>query len=200
MRGQRPRGRLERVPVTRVAVGEHVLEIVDELPEGFFLDPLDRRRGEELVLVVDELRQRVREVALPGLEQGVPLARLRVHGEVFEQGDEPEAQRAPQEVVQVLGGSRAIARIPLHPPSRHGHVPPRVEEPEQAPGAVLGAPQPLGERAVEQRSPDVLAQDVVAQAQVPEVAPRLREDTLLHGGSGERECLVRTPQALEGGN
>ena len=49
-----------------VAVREHVLEVVGERPEPPLLDQLDRRRRHDLVLVVDELRERVLEVARRG--------------------------------------------------------------------------------------------------------------------------------------
>ena len=50
------------MPVLRVAVREHVLEIVGERPQPALFDEQDGRGGHHLVLVVDELSQRVLEI------------------------------------------------------------------------------------------------------------------------------------------
>ena len=111
--------------------------------------------------------------------------------------DEPPAERAPEEVVQVLGCPGAGARVAAEPAARHGHVPPGVEEAEELPGPVDPALEALGERAVEQRPPHVLAQHVVRGGsrlrKYRRASASARSST---GAAGDRERLVRPPQAL----
>ena len=56
--GERPRRRLEHMLVAHVAMREHVLEVVGERPQAAFLDQQHRRRGDRLVVVVQQLRER----------------------------------------------------------------------------------------------------------------------------------------------
>ena len=60
---QRPRRRLEHVPVARIAMRERVLEVVGERPHLPLLDEVNGRRRDHLVVVVHELRERVVHVA-----------------------------------------------------------------------------------------------------------------------------------------
>ena len=105
-----------------VAVLEHVLEVVGQPPQSLLLDALDGGRGERLLLVVDELRERVLGVAHPGAEQRVRLPGLLLDGRVLQQRHQPAAQRPGEQVVEVLGGPGVGARVALHSPARDGHV------------------------------------------------------------------------------
>ena len=149
--GQGPGRRLEDEPVPRVAVGQHVLEVVGQPPQPLRPHVVDGGGGEHLVLVVDELGERVREVPPAGPQQGVRPLHLLLGRDVLEQRHQPLAQGAAQEVVEVLGGAGAGPGVALHPAARRGHVAPREDEAEEAPDPLARALQPLLEDAVEQR-------------------------------------------------
>ena len=74
LRGQRPGCGLEHPPVLGRPVLQHVLEIAGQRPQLAGLDELDCRGRDLLTLVVDQLRERVLEIALPGAEEAVALA------------------------------------------------------------------------------------------------------------------------------
>ena len=111
LRGQRPRRRFEDVPVARIAMRERVLEIVGERPHLPLLDELDRRRGNHLVVVVDELRDRVFDVARAGLEDHVALAHALVRRHVLDQHHHAPAEVAGEQVVEILERAGAEPRI-----------------------------------------------------------------------------------------
>ena len=61
--GERPRGRLEDVPIFRVTVRQYVLDVVGQVPHFLLADEIDRRRRHRLVVVVDQLQHRLFDVA-----------------------------------------------------------------------------------------------------------------------------------------
>ena len=65
MSGERPGRRLEDELVTGGTVLEHVLQVVGEPPEPLLLDAVDGGGREGLLVVVDELGERVLDVAHP---------------------------------------------------------------------------------------------------------------------------------------
>ncbi len=91
--GQRPRRRLEHVPVVHVAVREHVLDVVGQVPQLLRADDVDGGGRHHRVVVVDQLQERFLDVARPRLEQDVAAADPLVARHVLEHRQDPLAQR-----------------------------------------------------------------------------------------------------------
>ena len=77
---ERPRRGLEHVPVPHVAMREHVLDVVGERPHLLCAHDIDRRRGDHLIVVVDQLQQRFLDVARARLEKDVAAPHLLLGG------------------------------------------------------------------------------------------------------------------------
>ena len=73
---------------------QHVLDVVGEGPHLLLADDVDRRRGGDRIVVVDELQQRFLDVPRPGLEEGVAAPHPLVPRHVFEHGHDHLAERA----------------------------------------------------------------------------------------------------------
>ena len=196
--GQRPRGRLEHVPVLRVAMLERVLEVVGEAgPQAALFDEEHRGGCHDLILVVHELREAVLGVADARLEQQVAAAHLLFDGQVLEHGHHTLADLAVEQVVEVLGRAGLHARIAVFErPAGRRDVLPRIEQPQQPIQAVERAPKLLIERPGNQRllGGRVLVHQVVVQAQVAEVAIRLLDQQRLHALGRQRKLRMRLLQ------
>ena len=101
-------------------------------------DHVDRRRRHHLVVVIDQLEQRLLDVPRPGLDQHVAAPHFFFDRQVFEQRHDPLAQLAAEDVVEILRGARAAARIAvLQRPLGRGDVLPRIDQGQQPIDAVL---------------------------------------------------------------
>ena len=94
--GQRPRRRFEHVLIAHVAMREHVLEIVGQRPQAFLLDQQHRRRGDRLILVVQQLRERVFDVARARPVDHVALADALLLRHLFDEQHHALARLRPR--------------------------------------------------------------------------------------------------------
>ena len=90
---------------------ERVLEIVGERPHLALLDELDGCGGNDLIVVMDELRHRVLHVARPRLEDGVAAPHPLVRRHVLDHDHHAPAQLAGEQVVEQLERARAEPRV-----------------------------------------------------------------------------------------
>ena len=90
---------------------QHVLEIVGERPQPALLDQQHRRRRDRLVLVVQQLRERVLDVARARPVDHVALADALVGRHVLDQQHHALADVALEQVVEVLDGPRPHAHV-----------------------------------------------------------------------------------------
>ena len=94
------------------AVPEHVLQIVAQRrPQPPLLDQQDRRRGHHLVVVVNELRQRILDIARPRLVDDVAAPDPFLGRHVLDQQHHPATQITGEHVVEQLGGARSLPRV-----------------------------------------------------------------------------------------
>ena len=67
-------------------MGQHVLDVFGERPALFRRDEVDGRRGNHLVVVVDQLEQRLLDVARARLQQDVSAPDLLLARQVLDRG------------------------------------------------------------------------------------------------------------------
>ena len=135
-----------------VAMREHVLDVVGERPQLLLPHHVDGGGRDDLVVVVDQLQQRFLDVARPRLEQHVAAPDLLLERQVLEHRHDPLAQLPGEDVVEVLGGAGAAARVAVvQRPLGRGDVLPRIDQREQPVDAVLRARHLLLQRVREQR-------------------------------------------------
>ena len=114
VRRKRPRRRLEDVPIRDVSVREHMLDVVAERPELIDADEVDRRGGDDdLVIVVDQLQQRLLHVARPRLEDHVAASDFCLDRRVLQDRDQAAALLAGEDVVEILEGAGTRARMAM---------------------------------------------------------------------------------------
>ena len=197
--GEGPRCRLEDELVAGGAMLQHVLEVVAQPPQPLLLDAVDGGSGQRLVVVVDELGERVLGVAHPGPEERVRFPGLLLERRLLEERHDPAPERPSEQVVEVLGGTGVGPGVALHPLPCDGHVPPGEDEPEQAVDAVHRPLPPLLEGPIEQRPLPVVAEQVEAQAQAAQGLPGLGEGPLFDRRPREGQVGPLAPQPPEGG-
>ena len=201
--GQRPRRRLEDVPVAHVAVGQHVIEVVDQRAQLEAADQVDRRRRHDLVVAVDQDQQRLLDVARARPQDHVALGDALLVGQLLEHRHQPAAQRTGQHVVEVLAGRRLGARVAvLQLPARRHDVAARIEQGEHEEDALAG-PRPL---LLEQRLEQARRGDAAAREQVVVVGEELVELHPLQPGQRldrariEGQLRVLAVQAIDRGH
>ena len=106
LRRQCPRRGFEHIPVVGIAVCQRVLEIVGERPHLALLDELNRRGGDDLVVVVDQLCDGVLDVARARLEDHVAAAHPLGGGHLLDEHHHAPPQLAGEQVVEILHGAR----------------------------------------------------------------------------------------------
>ena len=116
---------------------EHVLEIVGERPQPAFLDEQHRRRRDRLILVVQQLRDRVLDVAQARAIDHVALADAFLLGHVVDEQHHALAHVAFEQVVEVLDRARSDAHVAVLERMPHrGDVALRLDQAEQVEDAV----------------------------------------------------------------
>ena len=90
-----------------------VREVVGKTPDLLLADEVHRCRGNHRVVLVNELRQRVFEIAGTALEHEVRVADLVTQWRVVQDGHHALAHDATEEVVEILDRGRAPAGFSL---------------------------------------------------------------------------------------
>ena len=166
-------------------------------------DTIDRRGRYDRVVVGDQRTKRRVDTARPTLEQRVTPLDPVLDRQVFEHGDQPGAQLAGEDVVEVLHGAGARTRIAVHdgPPGRR-NVLPRVQQAEQSVNPVDGEVELLAELPGEDRvgrQPPLDEQVVVAPETGVVDAPLCKGEPF-DRLPGDRQFGMVTMQLLDGGN
>ena len=147
-----PRRGLEDEPVVHVPVREDVLDVRRQLPQFALSDEIDRRGGDHLVLVVDQLEQRFLNVPRPGFLEDVAAPDFFLARQIFERRHQALAELTGQHVVEVLRCARARACITvLQRPAYGADVAPRVDQRQQQIHPVRRALDLVVQRSPEQR-------------------------------------------------
>ena len=161
-----------------------VFEVGFERGELSLGGEVDRGCGDDRVVVVYELRQRVLDVSRPAPEHAVRILHLLGQRRVVENGHDAPADDAAEKVVQILDGGCAPPPFALFDrETRRRDVLDVIEQPEQPVDAIERPAQFVLEGTTEQRFGGVerVAQQVVLQRQAVVVAGRFPDDDLLQG-------------------
>jgi hypothetical protein len=127
--GERPRRRFEHIPVADVAVGQHVLDVVGEVPDLLLTRGIDGGGGDDLIFVVDQLQQRFLDVARPRTQDDVRAAHLLLARHLFEHRHDLLAQRSAEDVVEVFRRAGfGTADAMFQRPARGRDVLPRIDQ------------------------------------------------------------------------
>ena len=177
---QRPRGGLDHHAIVLGSVRGDVRQIVGEAPELSLADEVNRRRGDDGIVFVHELRERVVEVAWPALEHEVRVLDLVAQRRVVQDWHHALAHNAAEEVVEVLDRRRTPAGFSLldRVPGRRDIVA-VIEQAQQAVDPIDRAVQLVLQGPGEQGVVGVgrVTQQVLLQGQ-PVVVPRRFLDDL----------------------
>src|SRR5688500_10530626 len=110
---------------------EHMLDVVRELPQLELAHDVDSGGGDYLVVVVDQLEERLLDIARTRALEHVAAPDLLLERKLLEDRDDTLAQLAGEQVVEILGRACAAARVPpLEGPPCGGDILPRINEAE----------------------------------------------------------------------
>ncbi len=108
-----------------------MLDVTGKRPHLALPHDVDRAGRDHLIVVVDQLQQGFLGVALARPDQDVAAADPLVERHVLEDRHDHLADGAAQEVVEIFGGARPVARVSLRQgPLRGGDVVRRVDQRE----------------------------------------------------------------------
>ena len=160
-------------------------------------------RGNHRIGVVNQLRQRVIEVARPRPEHEIGVADPGRQRRLVDERHDPFAHVAPQQVVEVLEGAGAVLGVAaLDRVSSRGHVTDVVQQTRQPVDTVEHALETLFERSLQQGVVGVgrVLQQVVPERQDVAVACRFPHEERLDDGAWHDQGGVLAADRFEGGD
>ena len=186
--------------IADVTMREHMFEIAGERPQALLLHHQHGGRRDGLVLVVQQLRQRVFDIARPRAIHHVALANALLGGHLFDEQHHALARVAFEQVVQVFNGARSQPGIVDPQRMTHDrHVIRSLDQAEQRQRAIERARALLDERASQQAVHVKAAghEQVVVQRHGAERARGLGVDVAGDDGAVDGQIRMRAAEPVQ---
>ena len=200
---ENPRRRVAHARVRARPVHIDPLQIIGQAGRSVAGRVVDGRGCDNRVAVVNQLRQRVLEIARPRLEQPIGVVDLDRHRRLVDERHDALAHVRPEQVVQVL--DRVGATLPVAACDRaasRGDVTDLIQHAQQPVDPIEDSLEAFSERAFQQRgvrARRVLA-DVASQRQDVAVEIRLLQQQRLYSRGRSHQRGVLASDGLDCGN